>query len=175
MSEDNEMETLQTTADEAEQTEVVEETTADVETEDTAQLKEQLAKKDELNKKLFERAKRAESEAKALKAKATEIKPTNTQIPNEELQEIRLIATKGLDEEDIQQVRILAKGKGVTLLEAVTDPMFDLYQKDKKERIRKEKAKLGASKGSGPGGSEKNPSQMTDAEFKEFWAKKMGR
>ena len=166
---DLEKDTLETASPEEVKDEAIEEVSADDTDEDAAKLKE-------LNKKLFERAKKAETELKALK-KAKEQQPltSNTsQIPAEEIQEIRLIATKGLDEEDIKQVRVLAKGKGVTLLEAVSDPLFDLYLREKKEKERKEKAKLGASKGSGTGSAEKSPGSMSDAEFKEFWAKKMG-
>lgn len=62
--------------------------------------------------------------------------------------ELKLIA-RGLSDEEIEQAKVVAKGMGKTLQEAIKEPLFLTYQADLKEKERKEKAKLGASKGSG--------------------------
>jgi hypothetical protein len=92
---------------------------------------------------LTARAKKAEEELKALKAK-----PINNNNDPQLSDELKLIA-RGLSDEEIEQAKVVAKGKGVNLIEAIKDPLFTIYQTDLKEKERKEKAKLGASKGSG--------------------------
>lgn len=101
----------------------------------------------EAEMKAHARAKAAEAKAKELKAQLKalqEQKQTNAPIQSEEL---RLIA-RGLSDDEIDQAKVIAKGKDVSLTEALKDPMFIAFQKEMKENERKEKAKLGASKGS---------------------------
>lgn len=62
--------------------------------------------------------------------------------------ELKLIA-RGLSDEEIEQAKVIAKGTGKTLQEAIKEPLFLIYQGDLKEKERRGKAKLGASKGSG--------------------------
>jgi hypothetical protein len=113
--------------------EEVKEETIDAEKEDLRKAKAQLTA----------RAKKAEEELKALKAKP------QTNINDPQLsEELKLIA-RGLSDEEIEQAKVIAKGKGIPLTEAIKDPLFVVYQDDFKEKQRKEKAKLGASKGSG--------------------------
>ncbi len=61
--------------------------------------------------------------------------------------ELKLIA-RGLSDEEIEQAKVIAKGKGVSLQEAVKEPLFVIFQEDLKEKQKRESAKLGASKGS---------------------------
>ena len=129
--------TNETTEEVVKTEEVVEESVVDTPPEDeTEKLKE-------TNKRLFERAKKAEAEAKKLKAEAEKAQPD----PSNERDELRLIA-KGLSDEEIEQAQVIAKGKGISLTESIKDPMFKAYQNELKEQQKKEKAKLGASKGS---------------------------
>lgn len=129
---------------------------------------EEKAKLAELNKKLFERAKKAESELKALKAKGDTQKTINNS-PVELAEELKLIA-KGLSDEEIEQAKIIAKGTGTTLNEALKTPLFTSFQNDLKEKQRKEKAKLGASKGSGQTEADKGfRSGLTREEHMALW------
>ncbi len=79
-----------------------------------------------------------------------EVKPQIKQETNDPQlsDELKLIA-RGLSDEEIEQAKIIAKGRGVALTEAIKDPLFTIYQGDLKDKKRKEDAKLGASKGSG--------------------------
>lgn len=130
-----------------------------------AKLEEALKAKSELTA----RAKRAEEELKALKAKPQNNDPQLTE-------ELKLIA-RGLTDEAIEQAKIIAKGKDISLTEAIKDPLFTLYQEKIKDDERKEKAKLGASRGSGA--TEEQPkgtqSGATREEHMEAFKKAQGR
>jgi hypothetical protein len=110
--------------------------------EDTEALKAEAEKAKQFARQATARAKKAEEELKALKAKP----PINSDPQLSD--ELKLIA-RGLSDEEIEQAKIVAKGKAIPLTEAIKDPLFLSYQGDLKERERKEKAKLGASRGSG--------------------------
>lgn len=112
-----------------------------VEEDTVAEEKEEVVPKKQYNQ-VFSRAKKAEDELKALKANP-HIK-SDPQLSDE----LKLIA-RGLSDEEIEQAKVIAKGKGIVLTEAIKDPLFLIYQSDLKEKEKKEKAKLGASKGSG--------------------------
>lgn len=120
-----------------------EETTETVETEEKKTPQEPTYT--EAEKKAYARMKVAEKEARdfKLKLKALEDKPN----PQADPEELRLIA-KGLSDEEIDHAKVISKGKEITLTEALKDPMFVAFQKELQETARKEKAKLGASKGS---------------------------
>ena len=110
------------------------EETVDAEKEDLRRAKAQLTA----------RAKKAEEELKALKAKPQ----VNTNNDPQLSDELKLIA-RGFTDEEIEQAKIIAKGTEKNLTEAVKNPLFLTFQADLKDKERKEKAKLGASKGSG--------------------------
>jgi len=89
--------------------------------------------------------------------------------------ELRLIA-QGMDQEDIEKLKVLSKGLGVSLLEATKDDIFIAY-KDKRDKERKAKqASLGASKGSATY-QEKNTikSGMTAEEHRAAWKETLNR
>ena len=116
-----------------------------VEQEDTEAIKAKLANALKAKAELTARAKKAEEELKTLKAKSQVDNKINDPQLSEEL---KLIA-RGLSDEAIEQAKVIAKGKGIPLTEAIKDPLFAIYQKDAEDKAKKEKAKLGASKGSG--------------------------
>lgn len=124
----------------------VEETTNSNETstEDAVALQEKLDAAEKAKSQILARAKKAEQELKDLKAKPQ----VNTNNDSQLSDELKLIA-RGLSDEEIEQAKVIGKGKGISPLEAIKDPLFTLYQGDLKEKKRKEDAKLGASRGSG--------------------------
>lgn len=89
--------------------------------------------------------KKAEAENKKLKSEQAQPRINNNPELSEEL---KLIA-RGLSDEEIDKAKVIAKGSDITLQEAIKDPLFLVYQATLKEQEKKEKAKLGASKGSG--------------------------
>ncbi len=140
---ENEYEDFDSTT-EAEETvqpeEINEEETLETEPEiDVAQLQA-------TNKKLFERAKKAEA---ALKL-ASQAKPT-AQTPKaspNDIEETVLLAN-GMDEELLGQLKKVAQVQSLSLIKAQADPIFvaikDKFEKDKKQS----QASMGASRGSG--------------------------
>lgn len=129
----------------------------------------------EAEKKAYARMKVAEAEAKELKTKLKEAEANAlVKPPGADPDELRLIA-KGLSDEEIEQVRVISKGKGISLPEALKDPLFALYQKDAKEQERKEKAKLGASKGSPEHMDESIKPGMTKEEHEKAWHEATGQ
>lgn len=113
----------------------------------------------------------AERKAKR-EAQAPKVAPQN--LNNNQLsEELKLIA-KGLSDEEIEQAKVIAKGRGTNLAEALKDPMFTAFQKELKEQARKESAKLGASRGSGKADVETFRPGMTDEEHKALWRKNNG-
>jgi hypothetical protein len=138
------------------------------EQEDAVALREKAEKAEQFARTAVARAKKAEEELKALKA--------NPPIKNDPQlsDELKLIA-RGLSDEEIEQAKVIAKGKGIVLAEAIKDPLFLVFQSDLKEKERKEKAKLGASKGSGESQDELlvKP-EMTREEHQAIFKKVMG-
>lgn len=121
----------------------VEETTDSFESsyEDTTAKDEEIEKLRKANNQILARAKRAEDELKKSKSQ-----PHITNNPLSD--ELKLIA-RGLSDEEIEKAKVIAKGNGTTLQDALKDDMFIAYQNKLKEDKRREDAKLGASKGSG--------------------------
>jgi len=139
--------------------------------EETVDLADELEKAREANRDINARAKRAEDELKQLR------KSTPPSINNDPqlLEELKLIA-RGLSDEEIEQAKVVAKGKGIALTEAVKEPLFLTYQSDLKEKKRKEDAKLGASKGSGESQDQSEiKSEMTREEHMKAFKKVMGK
>ena len=141
--------------------------------EDTTDLVEQLEKQRKANLQILARAKKAEDELKKFKSTPAPSQVINNNNP-EFSDELKLIA-RGLSDEEISQAKVIAKGKGVVLSEAIKDPMFSLFQKDLKERERRENARLGGSRGSGESTDDSliKPN-MTKEEHQEAFKKMMG-
>jgi len=139
--------------------------------EDAVALKEKLEAAEKAKSQLTARAKKAEEELKTLKAK-----PQETNNDPQFQDELKLVA-RGLSDEEIEQAKVIARGKGIALTEAVKDPLFLTYQADLKEKERKEKAKLGASKGSGEGQEDEPEVKpgMTRDEHQEKFKKIVGK
>lgn len=139
------------------------------EQEDTVDLAEELERQRKANAQINARAKKAEAELKALKANSP--LKQDSQLSDE----LKLIA-RGLSDEEIEQAKVVAKGKGIALTEAIKDPLFTVFQSNLKENERKEKARLGASKGSGESQDSTLIKQdMSREEHQEAFKKLMGQ
>lgn len=139
--------------------------------EETVDLAPELERQRKANAQILARAKRAEEELKKYKDTPAPQINNNPQLSDE----LKLIA-RGLSDEEIEQAKVVAKGKGIALTEAIKDPLFTVFQSDLKEKERKEKAKLGASKGSGESQDTTiiKP-DMTREEHQEAFKKVMGQ
>lgn len=139
------------------------------------------ARLEEANKKLFARAKKAEGfvleDGKWVKKPKPAAEPNNAQGTTDP-EELKLIA-RGLSDEAIEQAKSIAKGKGITLVEAMKDPLFTAWKKEADEAAKREEARLGASKGSGEGEGQSNfDTGLTDEggkKHKEAWKGAVGK
>lgn len=86
--------------------------------------------------------------AKQTTAKVTQ--PVQKQILQENYltREEGILIAKGMDEEALNQLKVISKGKNIGLLEAEKDPLFVAYFDKVQKEKKSEQVKLGASKGS---------------------------
>jgi len=128
------------------------------------------------NKQLFERTKKAEAEAKELKAKLAEISKKGDNPPKNEQMSLKDIrALQDVPDEDIDEVIDFAKYKGVSIAEAKNNPVIKTLLKTKmEERAPNQAANTKKSVRGASGVSEddliakvKNSEDMTDEEMKQ--------
>ena len=86
----------------------------------------------------------AQRKAKQVAPKAEQPLQTSNFLTREE----GILIAKGMDDDTIGQLKVIAKGKGISLLEAEKDPLFIPYLEKIQKEKKSEQAKLGASKGS---------------------------
>lgn len=97
------------------------------------------------NKKLFERAKKAEAELKAMRAST----PTKPQASPQLGVEETVLLANGMPEELLAELKAVAQVRGTSLIKAQNDPIFvAVKERHEKEQKRKD-ASLPASRGSG--------------------------
>ena len=99
---------------------------------------------------------------------------TNKDNSSDTVDEKILRSTKGYDEETIDKLKVVAKGLGVDLFKAEQDDLFQDYIAKKQADERKEKAKLGSSKGSQVS-QERGIGDLTDEEHKQFVKEQMSK
>lgn len=90
----------------------------------------------------------AKRKAKQVEKPKVEARPERTLTDTPSREELILIA-KGMEEEDLDQLKVIAKGKGISLKDAEKDPLFEAYYSKVQKERKAEQAKLGASRGSG--------------------------
>lgn len=117
--------------------------------------------------KLYQRAKKAEQELKALKAQGS--KPLINNNSSGLTRDEAILIAKGVPEEVINEANDIAKAKGITLSEAMKTPIVTAFIANLKQVETKEKAQLGSS-GSGGKSSKVELSQavgMTEEEHRK--------
>lgn len=139
----DELESENQPVEETEQTTPVEETAADAETEDTDKLKES-------NRRLFERAKKAEAEAKLLKAERLKAEekaklPAKTPEPVKGIgamsqEDFYAVLKAEVPQEDINDVREYAALRNITVAEALKTNVVKTILSDKAEARNVEQA-----------------------------------
>lgn len=170
-NETDQAENLETTAEET-----AEETLP--ETEDVEALKEK-------NRQLFARAKKAEGfvlkDGKWIKKEKppVEKKPEAKDATSEYLtKEEAVLIAKGIDLEDLEQLKLIQKATGKSLKEASESPLYQGYTKQKEAETKRQKAQLGASRGGGgrSGDEEKlNKPNLSTDEHRAIWEKEMSK
>lgn len=149
-------------------------------TEDVEELKLKLEEAREANRKINARAKKAEEQLKqqASQPVASETpKPTqlNSTLTANDI-DTRVLKATGMSDEMLEQLTKVATVTGKSLFEAQSDEIFIALKEKKDAETRAEKARLGASRGSGSVRKEKslNTPGLTAAEHKELWRNSNG-
>lgn len=153
--------------------------------EDVEVLKESNLKAREAIKQLTARAKKAEAEAQSLRGsqpKSEEPKPTPTQsndkntISAEDI-EIKILKSQGVSEDEVNYLKKIASVNGGSLIDAQKDELYVSWKTRREENEKAEKAKLGASRGSGA--VKKEPGfktvGLTEEDHKRLWREKQNR
>lgn len=132
----DELESTNQSTEEVDNTEAVEDESTNDESEDLSALQEK-------NKRLFERAKKAEAEAKLLKAERLKKEETvKAQVKTEpsqkqdsfDLEDVAVLVQKVSVKEDRELVKDYAKYKKISLEEALNNPIIQAELKDKAEK-----------------------------------------
>lgn len=158
------------------ESEVIEETVEES-TEETQEnqvvTEEETVSKDQFNQ-VIARAKKAEAEIKALKAQKQNI--TNTSTSTNEQVEITVLKSQGMSADLIDELKIIAKVRGKSLIDSMTDPIFVAIKEKKESETKAQKARLGASRGATTVRTDKTLSTpgLTEAEHRELWNKSRG-
>lgn len=144
---------------------------------DNQQTEVDVEKLKETNSKLYARTKEAEAELKKLrsqpKTEAKSVPTTNANYVSREELDLAIIQTKnGYDDELIDNLKVISKGKGVSLIQAQEDPLFKLMLTQKEAEMKKAQSNLGASKGS-TSNNAKKIGEMTREEHQAFVLEQM--
>lgn len=144
--------------------------TEHIETEESENDIDEVAKLRSENKKLIEIIKRR-------KEKEAQAKPTQTQTiskpSNSITRDEAVLFAQGFSEEDVDYLNVVAKGTGLPLKEAKEHPIFSAYLEKLESEKRNKKASMGASKGS----TIKKPvvmSGLSKEEHLKIWREKNG-
>ena len=85
-----------------------------------------------------------------------------------------ILLAKGMDEDDLDQLKKIAAFNETTILEAQDDPLYTAYQTQKVEAKKKEEAELGASGGSGAHSKGGAKPGMSDEDHRKLWEESRG-
>lgn len=100
------------------------------------------------NKKLYERAKKAEADLKALKGSTPQPRPAEAKAPPADVDE-RILAANGMSPELLKELKKIAKVLDTGLIEAQADPIFVAVKEKFEKEQKQKKASVSASRGSG--------------------------
>ena len=124
-------------------------------------------------RQVLARAKKAEAELKATKVSTEKATPkadiTNTLT--EEAVEIKILKSQGKSDDEITQLKKIARVNETSIFDALSDPYFVAWKEAKEQEAKANKAKLPTSKGSSSVRQTKDfgTRDLTDEEHKELW------
>jgi len=147
----------------------LEEVQEGTEAQDYELLNAELEKAKEIKKAYEIRAKKAEAELKTLKSEAPQI--NNNQTLTVEAVETKILKAQGMSDDDIARLKKIASINGTGIIEAQSDDLFTGWKEKKESEEKANKAKLGASRGSGSVKKSKDFTTpgLSDEERKELW------
>jgi hypothetical protein len=123
------------------------------------------------------RAKKAEGELKATKQSASkETQPINKPSFTDQDIDAKVLEAQGTPEDELETLKKIAQLEGISIIKAREHNLFKLFKTQKEEDEKANKAKLGASKGSGsvkkaPGF---NTPGLSQEDHRALWREKNG-
>ena len=143
---------------------------ADESTEDVSQLKAELAKFKDIAER--RKAKLEELSKGSQDSQSSQKTDSKSELSTDEI----VLLAQGLSEEQVAYLKKVATVEGMSLKEAKNSPIFTTWMKSEEERIKAEKASLGASQGSGSRKAQKSfkTQGLSKEEHKELWKKQNG-
>lgn len=127
-----------------------------------------------LSKSEYSKLKRQAIAYKANKSEKVEVKEEKTTTNNfsEEVIEVKILKSKGVSDDDINELKALAKVRGKSLLEVETsDPIWLSIKETRESEAKAKQARLGASRSSGTAKQEKttNTPNISSEDHKNLW------
>lgn len=116
-------------------------------------------------RRLFNKANRKEEPKKE-----TPSEPTGNELSRADVEEMLL--AKEYDTEELEEIKDIARGKGLSYAEAIATPVFQSWKEARDNEKRKQDASLGSSKGGAYSRSKEVP-QDREA-HKEWYLKNFG-
>lgn len=152
------------------------ETTEDTNLEETTEQTEEATQEEKmvtLSKSEYTKLKRRAIAYQSLKENQPAPLKEKTGSSDINKDELYLVA-KGYDDEALNKLKVIARGEGISMREAVSHDLFKVYQEKQQAEARKAKANLRASNGSGYNSPEPivKPDMSLD-QHKSAWAKMM--
>lgn len=143
-------------------------------TEDVETLKARLAEKEAFARQAIARAKKAEAEAKALKEKPQAPQDINNTSSDDV--DVKILKVQGIPQDEIDYLQKIARVNGTNVIEARNDELFKAYLVKKEADAKAQKARLGASRGSGTVKKEKgfNTPGLSKEEHRALWRESEG-
>lgn len=180
MENDNNTENLDSPNEEAELD--AEQPIEDIEAEETLDTEPEVdvARLQETNKKLFERAKKAEADLKKFKSqpvkKETDKKPQVNNQPTPPNVEEVVLEAQGVDADAIAYLKKISQVNGTSLIKAQQDELYLSWKENREKKEKSEKARLGAARGSGKTEPKKDFSTpgLSAEDHQEMWKREMG-
>lgn len=171
MSDELDQDAVTTTTDEELDLDLNLDDSGDVET-----LKADLEKEREAKRQILARAKDAEAKLKSLQETKVTPKENINNLSGEDV-EAKILKAQGMSDDLLSELKAIAKVRGKGLIDSQTDPIFLALKESREATEKAEKAKLGASKGSGQAKAQKdfNSAGLTDQDHKELWQKSQER
>jgi len=126
------------------------------------------------------RAKKAEALlVQRKKQEKKQVRPVQTAQTNtltEEAVEIKILKAQGVTEDQISQLKKIARVNETSVIDAQSDPYFVAWKEAREQEAKANKAKLPAARGSSSVSKAKNfnSPELTEAEHKELWKQRQG-
>lgn len=144
-----------------------EDTFSDDNEQDVETLKAELEKERNARQQLTARAKKAEEQLKALKPRVEQDAPKQDYPDVDE----RILRANGMSPELLKELKVIAKARDVSLIDAQDDSLFKLVKENYEKELKVTEASVGVSRGSGNAQAKKSASTpgLSREEHKKFF------